>query len=152
MTDTRLTSRWLPAGLLTVATLGQVPGYFYALWEHLAEADWSDHAQFHHILGFLWLCGLATATLTLAWGPARRGERWASRLLVALTLFQFGSHLLTMMVLPAGKPPVAWQNGVLGVLALIGVGAAVLNLRRATVAVITRSEEQFRAGPRGSRG
>jgi len=131
MTGGRLRSRQLPAILLTAATAGQVPGYFYALWEHLDEANWSDHAQFHHILGFLWLCGLATATLTLSWGPARRGERWASRLLVALTVFQFGSHLLTMVVLPAGKPPVAWQNAVLGVLAVIGVGAAVLNLRRA---------------------
>ena len=151
MTDTRLASRWLPASVLTVATVGQVPGYFYALWEHLDDPDWSEHAQFHHILGFLWLCGLATATLTLAWGPARRGERGASRLLMALTMFQFGSHLLTMMVLPAGRPPVAWQNGVLGALAVIGVGAAAFNLRRATAA-ITRVEVPFRAGRRGWRG
>ncbi len=132
MTDPRFASRWFPASVLTVVTVAQVPGYFYALWEHLDEADWSEHAQFHLILSFLWLCGLAAATLTLAWGPARRGERGASRLLVALAAFQFGSHLLTMIVLPAGKPPVAWQNGVLGVLAVIGVGAAALNLRRAT--------------------
>lgn len=119
-----------PAALLTVAVAGQVPGYFYALWEHIDEADWSEHAQFHHILAFLWLSGLGAATLALAWGPARRGDRWAAKLLVGLTTFQFGAHLVTMLLLPAGKPPVPWQNAMLGALAIIGVGAAIVNLRR----------------------
>lgn len=118
-----------PASVLTVAVAGQVPGYFYALWEHIDDPTWSEHAQFHHILGFLWLGGLAIATLALAWGPARRGDWWASKLLVALATFQFGAHLLTMVLLPAGKPPVPWQNAVLAVLALVGVGATVANLR-----------------------
>ncbi len=118
-----------PAGALTLAVAGQVPGYFYALWEHVDDPTWSEHAQFHHILGFIWLCGLATATLTLAWGPARRGDGWAAKLLVALTMFQFGAHLVSMILLPAGKPPVPWQNGVLAALAVLGVGAAIANLR-----------------------
>ena len=43
------------ARLITLASIGQILGYAYALPGHLDEPTWSAHAQFHHVLAWLWL-------------------------------------------------------------------------------------------------
>ena len=56
------------ARLMTLACVGQILGYAYALPGHLDEATWSDHAQFHHVLAWIWLVGLDIAIIALACG------------------------------------------------------------------------------------
>jgi len=92
------------ARLMTLACIGQILGYAYALPGHLDEPTWSDHAQFHHVLGWIWLVGLNIAIMTLAWGPLQKRERSSFWLLLALFISAQGGHFIASLVVPAGRP------------------------------------------------
>jgi hypothetical protein len=121
------------ARLLTFACVVQVLGYFYALPGHLDEATWSDHAQFHHVLGWIWLVGLDIAIIALAWGPLQNRERSSFLLLLVLFLSAQGGHFMASLVVPAGRPSEPWYDPALGSVALIfaiGLGIAWKALTR----------------------
>ena len=107
------------ARLITLASIGQILGYAYALPQHLDEPSWSDHAQFHHVLAWIWLVGLDIAIIILAWGPLQRRERSTFWLLVFLFISAQGGHFITSLVVPAGRPSEFWYDYALGTLALI---------------------------------
>jgi uncharacterized membrane-anchored protein YitT (DUF2179 family) len=81
----------------------QIGGYAYALPEHLGDPTWSSHAQFHHILAWLWQVGLNIALMTLAWLPMRRGERWTLWPLLAGLVFGQTAHFIVSALYPAGR-------------------------------------------------
>lgn len=107
------------ARLITLACVGQILGYAYALPGHLDETSWSDHAQFHHVLGWIWLVGLNIAIMTLAWGPLQKRERSSFWVLLALFISAQGGHFIASLVVPAGRPPEPWYDPALGAVALI---------------------------------
>src|SRR5215475_7045382 len=94
------------AWLITTATFIKVAGFYYASVEHVGEPTWSAHAQFHHVLGIIWLTGLGVASLTLAWGPMQRGEKWSLSLLLSTFTFAHIGFFITQLIVPAGRPPV----------------------------------------------
>ena len=115
------------AGLITLASIGQILGYAYALPQHLNEPTWSDHAQFHHFLAWVWLVGLDIAIIALAWGPLQRRDRVSFWILLASFISAQGGHFIASFVVPAGRPPEWWYDYALGTLALIfavGLGLA----------------------------
>jgi hypothetical protein len=112
--------------LITLACVGQVLGYFYALPGHLDESSWSDHAQFHHVLGWIWLVGLNLAILALAWGPLQKWDRMSFWLLLVLFFSAQGGHFLASLIVPAGRPPEPWYDPVLGLVALIFAAGLVI--------------------------
>jgi hypothetical protein len=81
----------------------QIGGYAYALPEHLGDPTWSSHAQFHHILGWLWQVGLNIALMTLAWVPMQRSERWTLWPLLAGLVFGQAAHFIVSVIYPAGR-------------------------------------------------
>ena len=107
------------ARLITLACIGQILGYAYALSGHLDEPTWSAHAQFHHFLGWLWLLGLDFAIITLAWGPLQKRERSSFWILLVLFLSAQGGHSIASLVVPAGRPPEPWYDYALGAVTLI---------------------------------
>jgi hypothetical protein len=112
---------------ITLASIGQIIGYAYALPGHLDEQSWSDHAQFHHVLGWIWLVGLNIAILTSAWGPLQKGDRSSFWLLVILFISAQGGHFMSSLVVPEGRPAEPWYDPALGTVALIfaiGLGIA----------------------------
>jgi len=115
------------ARLMTLACVGQILGYAYALPGHLDEATWSDHAQFHHVLAWIWLVGLDIAIIALAWGPLQKRERGSFWLLLVLFISAQGGHFMASLVVPAGRPSEPWYDSALGAVALIfaiGLGSA----------------------------
>jgi uncharacterized membrane protein len=44
---------------------------------HLVDQSWPMHARFHAIQSLLWVFALNVTIALLAFGPVRRGERWA---------------------------------------------------------------------------
>lgn len=123
------------ARLITLATIIQILGYAYAVPGHLGESTWSDHAQFHHVLAWIWLVGLGIAILTIAWGPLQKRDRNSFWSLVALFISAQGGHFITSLVVPAGRPPEFWYDYALGAMALIfaaGLGVAWKALPRST--------------------
>ena len=115
------------ARLMTLACVGQILGYAYASPGHLDEPTWSDHAQFHHVLGWIWLVGLNIAIMTLAWGPLQKRDRSSFWVLLALFISAQGGHFIASLVVPAGRPSEPWYDPVLGSVALIfaiGLGMA----------------------------
>jgi hypothetical protein len=96
-----------------------VLGYVYALPGHLDEATWSDHAQFHHVLGWIWLLGLDIAIVALAWGPLQKRDKLSFWLLLVLFLSAQGGHFMASLVVPAGRPSEPWYDYALGAVALI---------------------------------
>jgi len=115
------------ARIITLACIGQILGYAYALPGHLDEPTWSDHAQFHHVLGWIWLVGLNIAIMTLAWGPLQKRERSSFWVLLALFISAQGGHFIASLVVPAGRPSEPWYDPALGSVALIfaiGLGIA----------------------------
>ena len=115
------------ARLMTLACIGQILGYAYALPGHLDEPTWSDHAQFHHVLGWIWLVGLNIAIMTLAWGPLQKRERSSFWVLLALFISAQGGHFIASLVVAAGRPSEPWYDPALGSVALIfaiGLGIA----------------------------
>ena len=115
------------ARIITLACIGQILGYAYALPGHLDEPTWSDHAQFHHVLGWIWLVGLNIAIMTLAWGPLQKRERSSFWVLLALFISAQGGHFIASLVVPAGRPSEPWYDPALGSVSLIfaiGLGIA----------------------------
>jgi hypothetical protein len=117
------------AALLTAASIIQLAGYFYALPTHLGDPTWSAHAQFHHVLGWIWLAGLAIGIIVLAWGPLQRRERWSLWLLSALFIFSQIAHFMAEAIVPAGRPPEAWYDLALGFQAFIYLVGLILAWR-----------------------
>jgi hypothetical protein len=115
------------ARFITLASIGQILGYAYALPGHLDEPTWSDHAQFHHVLGWIWLVGLNIAIMTLAWGPLQKRDWSSFWVLLALFISAQGGHFIASLVVPAGRPSEPWYDPALGSVALIfaiGLGMA----------------------------
>jgi hypothetical protein len=115
------------ARLITLASIGQILGYAYALPQHLDEPSWSDHAQFHHVLAWIWLVGLNIAILSLVWGPLQKRERRTFWLLLVLFISAQGGHFIASLVVPAGRPSEWWYDYALGAVTLIfaiGLGLA----------------------------
>ena len=120
------------ARIITLACAAQILGYAYALPEHLGELSWSDHAQFHHFLAWIWLVGLNIAILVFAWGPLQRGDRDSFWILVLLFLIAQGGHFIASLVVPTGRPSEWWYDYAIGTMALIfaiglGIGWTVLS-------------------------
>ena len=107
------------AWIMTLASISQILGYLYALPGHLDEHSWSAHAQFHHVLGWIWLTGLHLIVLVLIWGPLQRHERWAFWSVLAATMVAQGGHFITSLLVPAGRPSEWWYDYAIGVMALI---------------------------------
>ena len=108
------------ARLITFACVAQVLGYFYALPGHIGEATWSDHAQFHHVLAWIWLVGLDTAIVVLAWGPLQKRDKTSFWLLLVLFICAQGGHFMASLVVPAGRPmDYWWYDYALGGVAMI---------------------------------
>jgi hypothetical protein len=115
------------ARIITLACIGQILGYAYALPGHLDEPTWSAHAQFHHVLAWIWLVGLDIAIIALAWGSLQKRERSSFWLLLVLFLSAQGGHFIASLVVPAGRPSEPWYDYALGTVALIftiGLGIA----------------------------
>jgi len=116
------------AFLITIASVGQILGYLYALPGHIGDPTWSHHAQFHLFLSWLWIVGLDIAIMTLAWGPLQRRERSSFWILLSLFVFAQGGHFIASLVEPAGRPMGEWwYDYALGGVALIcalGLGIA----------------------------
>ena len=115
------------ARLITLACIFQILGYAYALPGHLDEPSWSDHAQFHHVLGWIWLVGLNIAIITLVWGPLQKREKSGFWILFILFISAQGGHFIASFVVPAGRPSEWWYDFALGTMTLIfavGLGIA----------------------------
>ena len=96
------------ARLITFASVVQVLGYLYALPGHIGDPTWSDHAQFHLFLSWLWIVGLDVAIVACAWGPLQKRERSSFWLLLILFLSAQGGHFIVSLVEPAGRPTGEW--------------------------------------------
>ena len=107
------------ARFITLASIGQILGYAYALPGHLDEPTWSDHAQFHHVLGWIWLVGLNIAILALAWGPLQKKDRSSFWVLLALFISAQGGHFIASLVVPVGRPSEPWYDYAIGTMAFI---------------------------------
>ena len=107
------------ARIITLACVAQVLGYAYALPGHLGEPTWSAHAQFHHVLAWIWVVGLNIAIVAFAWGPLQKGDRGTFWILVILFIFAQGGHFIASLVVPAGRPPEWWYDYALSTMGLI---------------------------------
>ena len=116
------------ARLITLACIGQVLGYFYALPGHIGDPTWSDHAQFHLFLSWLWIVGLDIAIIAFAWGSLQKRERSSFWILLVLFISAQGGHFIASLVEPSGRPTGEWwYDYALGGVALIyvvGLGIA----------------------------
>jgi hypothetical protein len=115
------------ARLITLAAVTQILGYAYALPGHLDEPSWSQHAQFHHVLGWIWLVGLNIAIIALVWGPLQKKDRMSFWILLILFLSAQGGHFIASLVVPAGRPSEWWYDYALSTMTLIfaiGLGIA----------------------------
>ena len=115
------------ARIITLACVAQVLGYAYALPGHLSDSTWSDHAQFHHVLGWIWVVGLNIAILAFAWGPLQKRDQNTFWILAILFLLAQGGHFIASVVVPAGRPSEFWYDYALGTMVLIfaiGLGIA----------------------------
>jgi len=115
------------ARIITLACIGQILGYAYALPGHIGESTWSDHAQFHLFLSWIWIVGLDIAIIALAWGPLQKRDRMSFWILLVLFISAQGGHFIASLVVPAGRPSEPWYDYVLGAVALIfaiGLGMA----------------------------
>jgi uncharacterized membrane protein YhaH (DUF805 family) len=125
------------ARLITLAAIAQILGYAYALPGHLDEPSWSQHAQFHHVLGWIWLVGLNIAIITLVWGPLQKREKSSFWILLLLFISAQGGHFIASFIVPAGCPSEWWYDYALGTMTLIfaiGLGFAWRGLFSATSA------------------
>ena len=124
------------ARIITFASIVQVLGYAYALPGHLDEPTWSAHAQFHHVLGWIWLVGLNIAIVALTWGPLQQRDKMSFWVLLALFISAQGGHFFASLVVPAGRPSEWWYDYALGAEALIfavglGIGWKALSKPKA---------------------
>jgi hypothetical protein len=109
----------LAARLITLASIVQVLGYAYALPGHIGDPTWSDHAQFHLFLSWIWIVGLNIAIIAFAWGPLQKRDRSSFWILIILFISAQGGHFITSLVVPAGRPTESWYGYALGAMALI---------------------------------
>jgi hypothetical protein len=107
------------ARLITLACVVQVLGYAYALPGHIGDPTWSDHAQFHLFLSWIWIIGLNIAIIAFAWGPLQKRDRSTFWILVVLFLSAQGGHFIASVVVPAGRPSEFWYDYALGAMVLI---------------------------------
>lgn len=115
------------ARFITLASVGQILGYAYALPGHIGESTWSDHAQFHLFLSWIWILGLDIAIISLAWGPLQKRDGSSFWILLVLFISAQGGHFIASLVVPAGRPSEPWYDPALGTVALIfavGLGIA----------------------------
>lgn len=115
------------ARIITLASIGQILGYAYALPGHIGESSWSDHAQFHLFLSWIWIVGLDIAIIYLAWGPLQKRDRSSFWTLLILFISAQGGHFMASLVVPACRPSEPWYDYALGTVALIfaiGLGIA----------------------------
>jgi hypothetical protein len=115
------------ARLVTLACIIQILGYAYALPGHLGDPTWSDHAQFHLVLSWIWLVGLDIAIIVFAWSPLQKRERSSLWILLVLFLSAQGGHFIASLVVPSGRPSEWWYDYALGTMTLIfaiGLGVA----------------------------
>ena len=114
------------AHLITFASVVQVLGYLYALPGHIGDPTWSQHAQFHLFLSWLWIVGLDIAIVALAWGPLQKQEKSSFWILFILFISAQGGHFIASLVVPAGRPSEWWYDYALGTITLIfAVGLAM---------------------------
>lgn len=90
--------------LLTVASLGQLVGYWFAIPEHIRDKTWPLHARFHIIQAFFWITGLNGVILALVWWPLQHQEQWSFWTLLALCIFAQTSYFFALLALPKGRP------------------------------------------------
>src|SRR5262245_2248041 len=107
------------ARIITLASIGQILGYAYALPGHLGDPTWSAHAQFHHVLAWIWNVGLNISVLATAWGPLQKADRSSFWLLLVLFVTAQGGHTIASLVVPAGRPSEWWYDYALGSVTLI---------------------------------
>jgi hypothetical protein len=107
------------ARLITLASIIQILGYAYALPGHLDDPTWSDHAQFHLVLSWIWLVGLNIAIIALVWGPLQKRDKSSFWILLVLFISAQGGHFIASLVVPAGRPSEWWYDYALGTNALI---------------------------------
>ena len=115
------------AQLITLAAITQILGYAYALPGHIGDPTWSEHAQFHLFLSWVWLVGLNIGILALAWGPLQKRDRNSFWVLLIMFLSAQGGHFIASLVVPAGRPTEWWYDYALGanvVIFAIGLGIA----------------------------
>lgn len=106
------TASWL----ITLAPLGLMFGYWFALPEHIRDRAWPMHARFHILQAFFWISGLEVAILVLVWWPLQSQERWSLWTLLALLIFTQASYFIAVLILPKGRPPSRrnWYDWALG--------------------------------------
>ena len=107
------------ARMITLACVAQILGYAYALPEHIGEPSWSEHAQFHHVLAWIWVVGLNIAILAFAWGPLQKRDRGTFWILIILFIIAQGGHFIVSLVVPAGRPSEWWYDYAIGTMVLI---------------------------------
>jgi hypothetical protein len=115
------------ARLITLACIIQILGYAYALPGHIGDPTWSDHAQFHLVLSWIWLVGLNIAIIALVWGPLQRRDKSSFWILLILFILAQGGHFIASFLVPAGRPSEWWYDYALGTMTLIfaiGIGIA----------------------------
>ena len=115
------------AQLITLAAIVQILGYAYALPGHIGDPTWSEHAQFHLFLSWIWLVGLNIGIIALAWGPLQKRDRGSFWVLLIMFLSAQGGHFIASLVVPAGRPTEGWYDYALGanvVIFAIGLGIA----------------------------
>jgi hypothetical protein len=103
------------ARLITFACVVQILGCLYALPGHIGDPTWSAHAQFHLFLAWVWLVGLDVAIVGLAWGPLQKRDPSLWWVLVFLFIAAQGGHLITSLIVPAGRPSEWWYDDALSV-------------------------------------
>ena len=96
------------AQLITLAAIIQILGYAYALPGHIGDPTWSEHAQFHLFLSWIWAVGLNIGIIALAWGPLQKRDRGSFWVLLIMFLSAQGGHFIASLVVPAGKPTDYW--------------------------------------------
>lgn len=98
------------AWFITIASIINILGFLIGLTEHLDEATWVAHAQFHHVLAWIWLVGLDITIMTLAWGPLQRRERWSFWLLLVSFFSAQGGFFMAVGLVFEGRPPELWHH------------------------------------------
>ncbi len=112
-------------GLIILTIMTVVPALVdtWATVGHFLREDWPPHAKFHLFNGLGGLLGADGLILLLAWGPLRRGERWAW-FGVAFAMLTVMAGFLTGASLTEGG--LASQQGVVAGGAQLMRGAAVV--------------------------
>jgi hypothetical protein len=114
------------AWIITAACVIQILGYLYALPGHIGDPTWSNHAQFHLVLAWIWIVGLDAAIMALACGPLQKRDKATFWILIFLFICAQGGHFIASLIVPSGRPSEWWYDYALGTGALIfAIGLAV---------------------------